>query len=364
MGRRRRSDPAHPPRPVRRPRRWWCPATARLIGVLRRRHLGRPAHRHAARHPGPGRGLPGDAHRDVGAPGGAGQPAPCCGERGVHVVEPGRGPPRRWRRGRRSAGVARRHRRRGHRGARPLAGQPDARPPAARPRRARHGRRHPRAHRPGPLHRQPLVGQAGPRPRRGGRWPAGPPSPSSPRPTVPSPPASSVVRGRHRGRDARRGRSPGPTQLDVVVMAAAVADFRPVEVAGNKIKKADGVPDVAPRAHPRHPGRARRVRSVPVRPWSGSPPRPPTWPPTPPTSSPARAPTSSSPTTCRRPAHRLRARHERRAHPLGVRVDAPMSPCPTSGRWPERCSTPWSPSDPARTPHRAPSDNPSTRSST
>jgi phosphopantothenoylcysteine decarboxylase/phosphopantothenate--cysteine ligase len=33
--------------------------------------------------------------------------------------------------------------------------------------------------------------------------------------------------------------------LDVVVMAAAVADFRPVEVAGNKLKKADGVPVVA-----------------------------------------------------------------------------------------------------------------------
>src|SRR6185436_1940855 len=31
---------------------------------------------------------------------------------------------------------------------------------------------------------------------------------------------------------------------DVVVMAAAVADFRPVRVAGNKLKKADGVPEV------------------------------------------------------------------------------------------------------------------------
>ena len=33
-------------------------------------------------------------------------------------------------------------------------------------------------------------------------------------------------------------------QADVVVMAAAVADFRPVEVAGSKIKKAGGVPQV------------------------------------------------------------------------------------------------------------------------
>lgn len=33
-------------------------------------------------------------------------------------------------------------------------------------------------------------------------------------------------------------------QTDVVVMAAAVADFRPKAVAGNKIKKGDGVPEV------------------------------------------------------------------------------------------------------------------------
>ena len=33
-------------------------------------------------------------------------------------------------------------------------------------------------------------------------------------------------------------------QADVVVMAAAVADFRPVHVADSKIKKAGGVPDV------------------------------------------------------------------------------------------------------------------------
>lgn len=37
---------------------------------------------------------------------------------------------------------------------------------------------------------------------------------------------------------------------DVVVMAAAVADFRPVTVAGSKIKKADGLPEVALEATP------------------------------------------------------------------------------------------------------------------
>ena len=40
-----------------------------------------------------------------------------------------------------------------------------------RPRRAGHRRRHPGAHRPRPLHRQPLLGQAGPRPGRRGRRP-------------------------------------------------------------------------------------------------------------------------------------------------------------------------------------------------
>ena len=46
---------------------------------------------------------------------------------------------------------------------------------------------------------------------------------------------------------------------DVVVMAAAVADFRPVDAAGAKIKKADGVPAGGARAHHRHPRRPRRA---------------------------------------------------------------------------------------------------------
>ena len=48
-----------------------APATAHLLGALRRGAGRRPADRHAARHPRPGARLPGDAHRDVGAPGGA-----------------------------------------------------------------------------------------------------------------------------------------------------------------------------------------------------------------------------------------------------------------------------------------------------
>ena len=51
-----------------------APATARLLGAYAAGHLRRPADRHPAGHPGPGAGLPGHAHRDVGAPGRAGQP--------------------------------------------------------------------------------------------------------------------------------------------------------------------------------------------------------------------------------------------------------------------------------------------------
>jgi phosphopantothenoylcysteine decarboxylase/phosphopantothenate--cysteine ligase len=44
---------------------------------------------------------------------------------------------------------------------------------------------------------------------------------------------------------------------DVVVMAAAVADFRPKVVSDGKLKKESGRPELAPRAHDRHPARAR-----------------------------------------------------------------------------------------------------------
>ena len=45
---------------------------------------------------------------------------------------------------------------------------------------------------------------------------------------------------------------------DVVVMAAAVADFRPDAAAGHKLKKADGAPRGRPRGDHRHPRRPRR----------------------------------------------------------------------------------------------------------
>ena len=73
---------------------------------------------------------------------------------------------------------------------------------------------------------------------------------------------------------------PAPTSI---VMAAAVADFRPVAAADHKIKKGDGVPEVVPRADPRHPRRprsrqdrrpdARRVRGRDLRPAAPTRPR-------------------------------------------------------------------------------------------
>ena len=59
-----------------------APATARADRRLRRWHLQRPVDRHPAGHPGAGPGLPGHAHRDVGAPGRADNLA-CCAGRGV-----------------------------------------------------------------------------------------------------------------------------------------------------------------------------------------------------------------------------------------------------------------------------------------
>ncbi len=101
-----RPDPAHPDRPVRRPR-------PRRAGhgppdrQVRGGHLRRPAERHAARDPGTGRARTGDAHRDVGARRGAG--------------EPRHPPPARRARGRARVGPARRRRRGGGPVGRPRA---------------------------------------------------------------------------------------------------------------------------------------------------------------------------------------------------------------------------------------------------
>ena len=77
---------------------------------------------------------------------------------------------------------------------------------------------------------------------------------------VPVPPGGSAVdRGVDR-RDARRGRS-RPSfdgRADALVMAAAVADFRPAHAAPTKLTRGDGLTHRA-RAHRGHPRRGRRA---------------------------------------------------------------------------------------------------------
>ncbi len=60
---------------------------------------------------------------------------------------------------------------------------------------------------------------------------------------LPVPPSATVVRVETAAQmdEAVRDAAPG---ADVVVMAAAVADFRPAEVAPSKLKKRDGVPEL------------------------------------------------------------------------------------------------------------------------
>ena len=123
--------------------------------------------------------------------------------------------------------------------------------------RARHRRRHARADRRGPLRRQPLVRAHGLRARRGGRRAAARGSRSS-RPTCrcPRPP----------GIDVRRRAGPPPssppparsasTRADVLLMAAAVADYRPAAAHAGKLKKDAHGRDAEPRADP-YRGRAR-----------------------------------------------------------------------------------------------------------
>ena len=105
------AHPAHPPRPAGRPGRG-RPGHRRPAGPLRGRAGQRPADRHAARHPGAGARVPGHAHRDVGAPGRAGEPghAPAAGRRRGAAR---RGPAGRRRRRRGPAGRPGGHRRSG-----------------------------------------------------------------------------------------------------------------------------------------------------------------------------------------------------------------------------------------------------------
>ena len=76
-------------------------------------------------------------------------------------------------------------------------------------------------------------------------------------------------------------------RADVVIMAAAVADFRPKTVAGHQDPQVRRRSRHRVGADPRHPGRAGDDDGDPTRSWSGSPPKPitstngrgPSWPP-------------------------------------------------------------------------------------
>jgi phosphopantothenoylcysteine decarboxylase/phosphopantothenate--cysteine ligase len=52
---------------------------------------------------------------------------------------------------------------------------------------------------------------------------------------------------------------PPCAEADVVVMAAAVADFRPKAIADRKLSKEDGTAGIGPGADARHPGRPGRA---------------------------------------------------------------------------------------------------------
>ena len=140
-----------------------APATAKLHRQVRGRHLRRPPDRDAARDARAGARVPGDAHRDVGAPGGAGEPRDAAAARRARARARGRPP--RGRRRRRSAGSPIPSASSAARSA--LLDCRPVRSPGARVLVTAGGTREPID--PVRYRRQPLVGQDGPRDRGGGR---------------------------------------------------------------------------------------------------------------------------------------------------------------------------------------------------
>ena len=232
----------------------------------------RPADERPARDAGAGDRRPGDAHRDVGAPGGARQHRDVAPPRRARR-RARRRPPRRRRH---RAGPPRRpgrHRRRGRARARPRQ----------RPRRdcgRRHRRRHPRADRRRAGHRQPQQRQAGLRDRRRGGGPRAPTSRSSPRSTCPRPHGVAVVdRSRPPPRcRPRRGRArPTPTSSSWPPPSPTSGPRRPPPA---RSRRTTACPRSSSSRRPTSsPASARR--SAPARRSSGSPPRPTTSSPTP-----------------------------------------------------------------------------------
>jgi hypothetical protein len=119
------------------------------------------------------------------------------------------------------------------------AGAAAARGPAHRPGRAArrgHRGRHPRAHRSRPVHRQPVLRQAGVRVRPDGAGPGRAVTLVAANTELPDPAGVEVVRVATT-EELRVATVAAARTADVVVMAAAPADFRPATYAPEKIKK-------------------------------------------------------------------------------------------------------------------------------
>jgi phosphopantothenoylcysteine decarboxylase / phosphopantothenate---cysteine ligase len=241
--------PSPTPGWARAPTSWWCappprgsspttaPAAATTCSPPRSSPPGRPSC------------LPGDAHRDVGAPAVQDNLA-VLAERGVHIVGPSRAAspaatsaPGAW--------PTPSHRGRG----RAVLGPADLAGHEGR----RHRRRHPRGHRPGALHRQPLVGQAGLRHRRRGRARGAEVTLVT---TVDRRPRTGC-RDRH-GRVGRRDarRRDGPRRIGRRRRhGRRRGRLPPVDVAAQAQEGRRPAPDRA-RAHRRHPRRARPAQAA------------------------------------------------------------------------------------------------------
>ena len=297
----------------------------------------RPAHQHAADRALPGACSPRPCTPRCGSTRPPWPTSPRCASRGVVVLEPGRRPAHRRRHRHGPAARPGRDLRRRAAGAAPRAVPAPPRPTSP----AGTSWSPPAA----PASRSTRCASSATAPpaSRATRWPARPP-PAAPRspwspPTSRLPDPAGVDRGagrHHRGAargDARGGRR----GADVVVMAAAPADFRPAEFAEPKIKKADDGTRAADRAGRRTPTSSPSsapARAPPGRCSSGSPPRPATTPATCSTTARAKlAPqglrparrqrgrrrrgASAAPTTQRRRSLRRRRRRDRRS-PRGV----------------------------------------------
>ena len=107
----------------------------------------------------------------------------------------------------------------------------------------RHRGPDPRADRPRPLHRQPLEREDGRRGRGGGGRPGRGRAPG-PRPGTVAPPAGVAVVRVETAEEMHAAVVDRFAEADVVVMAAAVADFRPKAADEGKLKKEAGVPDL------------------------------------------------------------------------------------------------------------------------